>query len=72
MRIAAQGMPLLAEWSSAGTHLLYINSTATGPVVYPLIGTELRYVRRDGSDERMVFAPRGLQSLSDLAVRLYP
>lgn len=71
-RVAAQAEPLLAEWSAAGTHLLYVHSDAQEPYVYPLRGAELRYVRRDGSDERMIFAPRGLVSLSDLAVRLYP
>lgn len=71
-RVAAQAEPLLAEWSAAGTHLLYVHANAQEPYVYPLHGAELRYVRRDGSDERMIFAPRGPASLSDLAVRLYP
>lgn len=70
-RVAAHAEPVLAEWSAAGTHLLYINRNAQQSGL-PLRGGELRNVRRDGSDERMIFAPRGLASLSDLAVRLYP
>lgn len=71
-RVAAQAEPVLAEWSAAGTHLLYIHRDAQVRRELPPRGTELRYVRRDGSDERMIFAPPGLASLSDLAVRLYP
>lgn len=71
-RVAAQAEPVLAEWSAAGTHLLYVHRNAPEQFGLPLRGGELRYVRRDGSDDRTIFAPRGLASLSDLAVRLYP
>ncbi|MGH2377338.1 MAG: TolB family protein [Candidatus Limnocylindria bacterium] len=70
-RVAAQADPVLAEWSAAGTHLLYVHRDAQVRRELPPRGTELRYVRRDGSGERMIFAPPGLASLSDIAVRLY-
>lgn len=71
-RIAAQTEPVLAEWSPTGTTVVYINRTTQDQFVLPLRGGELRYMRRDGSDDRTIFAPRGLVSLSDLAARLYP
>jgi dipeptidyl aminopeptidase/acylaminoacyl peptidase len=68
-RITIQGDPAFAEWSPAGTHVLYVDRGGQASFG---IGTELRSVRRDGTDERAMFAPRGFAALSDLAARLYP
>lgn len=71
-RLAAGSDPVIAEWSPAGTHVLYIRRTAGEQMGHlPFVGGELRYVRRDGSDEQTLFAPRAPAALSDIAVRLY-
>lgn len=71
-RIAAQADAVLAEWSVDGAHLLYIRRTAQDQLgQFPFRGGELRYTRRDGSDDRAIFTPPGIASLSDIAVRTY-
>jgi dipeptidyl aminopeptidase/acylaminoacyl peptidase len=71
-RIASQTEPVLAEWSPTGTHVLYINRISQQQLAIPLRGDELRYVRRNGNDDRSIFLPRAVASLSDLAARVYP
>lgn len=72
-RVVSGADAVLAEWSSAGTHLLYIHRNAPDQVGrLPLRGGELRSVLRDGSDDRTLFAPRAPAALSEIAVRLYP
>lgn len=72
-RVAPQAEVVFAEWSAAGTHLVYVHRDAQlQRQDNPRRGTELRYARRDGGDERVIFTPRGPASLSDLAVRFYP
>jgi dipeptidyl aminopeptidase/acylaminoacyl peptidase len=70
--IAPGADAVLAEWSPRGTHLLYINRLARQQAVLPLRGHEVHYIRRDGSDDRTIFVPRGEASLSDIAARTYP
>jgi hypothetical protein len=70
--IAAGADAVLAGWSPRGTHLLYINRLGVQLDAPPLRGHELHYVRRDGSDDRTIFVPRGQASLSDVAARTYP
>lgn len=70
--IAPGADAVLADWSPRGTHLLYINRLARQQFALPLRGDEVHYVRRDGSDDRTMFVPRGSASLSDIAARTYP
>lgn len=70
-RIAAGADAVLAEWSLRGTHLLYVERVARQQDALPPRGQQLRYVRRDGSDDRTIFAPSGEASLSDIATRAY-
>lgn len=71
-RLAAGSDPVIAEWSPGGTHVLYIRRTAAEQIgQLRFVGGELRSVRRDDSDDRMLFAPRAGAALSDLALRQY-
>jgi hypothetical protein len=67
--IPVTGSPLEAEWSPAGNDVLYLHS---GDAQAPLVATELRTVRRDGTAERTIFMPAERSVLIDLAVRRYP
>jgi len=70
VRISTTGQPLQAEWGPTGNDVVYLHG---GDPRLPLVGgTELRLVRRDGTNERAVFVPRSGTVLTDLAVRRYP
>jgi hypothetical protein len=70
-RIAAETEPLLAEWSTDGSHVVYVARSQT-QFTLPLRGGELRVVARDGSGDQLLFAPSSNASLADLATRAYP
>lgn len=71
-RVADRADAVLAEWSPRGTHIVYVDRVTRQQDALPLRGQELHAVRRDGSDDRTIFAPRGDASLSDIATRSYP
>ena len=58
--------PLRAEWSPSGDELVYLRMEQG----LPLFGSEVRSVRRDGTQERVLFARDG-GLFTDLAVRRY-
>lgn len=65
-KIATATAPLLAEWWPTGNDLVYVRREQG----LPLFGSELRTVRRDGTNELVLFARAG-GLLTDLAVRRY-
>jgi len=69
VRVPTTGRLLQAEWVPTGNDVVYLHG---GDPQLPLVGgTELRTVRRDGTNEQTIFVPRSGTVLTDLAVRRY-